>query len=156
MAGFLTVGLVLFLVGVGTLVGIKKRSDKTMGAVWGVWFVLLFVQVTMAFLLCWWVYVLEDVPNETLATLQGKDDGRYEGELGAEALTNVEGFVCTLYQKCCRDPQLDLAAVIMEGSGEAGSGDGAQAAGICNPLDKVFPLRDCRDNFCLAGPEGYY
>ena len=32
----------------------------------------------------------------------------------------------------------------------------APPAGICNPLDKVFPLGDCRDNFCLAGPEGYY
>ena len=199
MVVFLALGLVLFLVGTATLVGIQCRSDKTMAAVWVMWFLLLIVQVTLAVLLCWWVYVIEDVPNETLKQLQGKDDGRYEGELGAEALTNVEGFVCTLYQKCCRDPQLDLAAVIMEGSGEAGSGDGAQAvnrtcsggrvhgvgsdvevalqdpsnlqfcpyvtgsnhlfappAGICNPLDKVFPLRDCRDNFCLAGPEGYY
>ena len=145
----------------------------------------------MAFLLCWWVYVLEDVPNETLATLQGKDDGRYEGELGADTLANVEGFVCVLYQKCCRDPQLDLA-------GEVGSGDDVQAvnrtclhghegmgsdvevtlqdpsspkfcpyvtgsdrrfappSGICNPLDRVFALDDCRENFCLSGAEGYY
>ena len=152
---------------------------------------LLFVQVVMSFLLCWWVYVLEDVPNETLATLQGKDDGRYEGQLGAETLTNVEGFVCILYQKCCRDPQLALAA-------EVGSGDNMQAvnrtclyshegvgsdvevaladpsspkfcpyvtgsdrrlappSGICNPLDRVFPLTACRENFCLTGPEGYY
>ena len=58
-----------------------------MTAVWVIWFLLLLAQVTMAVLLCWWVYVIEDVPNETLSTLQGKDDGRYEGELGAETLT---------------------------------------------------------------------
>ena len=199
MVVFLALGLVLFLVGTATLVGIQCRSQKTMAAVWVIWFLLLIVQVTLAVLLCWWVYVIEDVPNETLATLQGKDDGRYEGALGADALTNVEGFVCTLYQKCCRDPQLDMAVSMELGSGEAGSGDGWQAAnrtcsggrvhgvgsdvevamqdpsnqqfcpyvtgsnhryappaGICNPLDKVFPLGDCRDNFCMAGPEGYY
>ena len=149
----------------------------------------------MSFLLCWWVYVLEDVPNETLATLQGKDDGRYEGELGAETLTNIEGFVCQLYQKCCRDPQLDMP---MPTPTPSGGGDSVQPAnrtclyshegvgsdvevtladpsspkfcpyvtgsdrrfappsGICHPLDSVFPLADCRANFCLSGPEGYY
>ena len=204
MIGFLVLGLLLFLMGTATLVGIRCRSDKTMAAVWVISFLLLLVQLIMAILLCWWVHVIEDVPNETLATLQGKDDGRYEGELGAEALTNVEGFVCTLYQKCCRDPQLDMAVSMEVGSGmgsaEAGSGDvGDMAAnrtcsggrvhgvgsdvevalqdpsnpqfcpyvtgsnhrfappsGICKPLDKVFPLADCREYFCLAGPEGYY
>ena len=191
MVVFFALGLVLFLVGTATLVGIQCRSHKTMAAMWVIWFLLLIVQVTLAVLLCWWVYVIEDVPNETLATLQGKDDGRYEGALGADALTNVEGFVCTLYQKCCRDPQLDLAVNRTDDGAQAGNrtcsggrvhGVGsdvevamqdpsnqqfcpyvtgsshryAPPAGICNPLDKVFPLGDCRDNFCMAGPEGYY
>jgi len=191
MACFLVVGLVLFLVGIASLVGIWKQSPKIMTAVWGVWFVMLLCQFIFAFLLCWWVYVIEDVPNETLATLQGKDDGRYAGMLGANTLTNVEGFMCHLYQKCCRDALLDEFAEV--GSGDSmstinrtclysheGVGSAVQLAlqdpsspkfcpyvtgserriappsGICNPLDVVFPLDACRENFCLSGAEGYY
>ena len=97
MVGFLVIGVVIFLVGTITLVGIFRKSPKTMVLMWVMWFLLLLVQVAMAVLLCWWVYVIEDVPNETLATLQGSDDGRYEGQLGAKTLSNVEGFVCGLH-----------------------------------------------------------
>ena len=131
MVGFLAIGVVIFLVGTVTLVGIFRKSPKTMVLMWVMWFLLLLVQVAMAVLLCWWVYVIEDVPNETLATLQGSDDGRYEGQLGAKTLSNVEGFVCGLYQKCCRDPQLDMA-IVEAGSGDVGSGFGAERNRTCS------------------------
>ena len=131
MVGFLVIGVVIFLVGTITLVGIFRKSPKTMVLMWVMWFLLLLVQVAMAVLLCWWVYVIEDVPNETLATLQGSDDGRYEGQLGAKTLSNVEGFVCGLYQKCCRDPQLDMA-IVEAGSGDVGSGFGAERNRTCS------------------------
>ena len=47
MAAFLTLGLLLFLVGIATLIGIGMQSDKTMAAVFVIWFLLLFFQVVM-------------------------------------------------------------------------------------------------------------
>ena len=197
MAGFLSIGLVLFIVGFVTIIGLCRASEYTMLFVWVIWLIMLLLQITLAVVICWWIFAIQDVPNETLATLQGTSDGRYEGQLGAEAFVEMEGFVCILYQKCCRDPVLDLVPIGQGTEIEAGSGNEtldytlsnnrtcvyshegttsdieislqdpsspkfcpsitgsdyriAPPTGICNPLDKLFPLELCRENFCLSG-----
>lgn len=50
---------------------------------------------------------------------------RYEGRLGSSALTEVEGFVCQTYRKCCRDPILDLSPTDVSGDLESSSGSGS-------------------------------
>lgn len=197
MVGFLAVGLLLFLLGCLTLLGICYSSPMLMLAVWIVWLLLLLLQIALSVTIVWWIYVLDDIPNESLATLTGTTSDKYDGLYGAKAFRRVESFVCNTYQKCCRDPALDLPMPELS-SGEGSSGYAAAASnrtcmhahegtvsdvaiafedpssemfcpyvtgtdvriapptGICNPLDAVYSLDDCRANFCLTGAEGYY
>ena len=99
------------------------------------WLLLFAVQLTVTVLVAYWVYALDDVPNAALASLQGTSGGKYEGKLGASALSEVEGFVCQTYRQCCRDPILDLAlggggdeAGDFE-AGSGGSGDSGDSGG---------------------------
>jgi len=119
MVGFGAIGLVLTLIGVATLVGICLTSTKLLMAAWLAWFVAMLLQVTTAIAVCYWIYVLADMPNESLKTLQGTSTGRYDGKLGASTLEEVEGFMCQLYRKCCRDPILDTP-LVEGGSGQVG------------------------------------
>jgi hypothetical protein len=211
MAGFAGLGFVLGLSGFLSIVGIRMMSSRILLCVWLAWVILLLAQLIAVLLLSYWIYALDDLPNQSLKVLQGTaSGGRYEGMLGSKALTEVEGFVCQTYRKCCRDPMLDLQLAEgstpppeedadESGSGAPGSGvfvevdynrtcvqqhegtasdvaisledpsrEGfcpyvvgsqiriAPPTGICNPLNHVFPLATCQENFCLTGPEGYF
>ena len=59
-------------------------------------------------LILYWVHSLDDVTNDSLQTLRGSSGGVHSGAFGEVALAEAEAFTCRTYQKCCRDPGLDL------------------------------------------------
>ena len=164
MFGFGAIGLILTVVGIATLAGIWLTSTKLLMTVWLAWFVAVLLQVAASIAVCYWIYVLNDMPNESLKTLQGTSTGRYDGKLGAQTLEEVEGFMCQLYRKCCRDPILDTPVI------EGGSGVNEASNRTCvyahegTTSDVAITLEDpSSEHFCpyvtgaerrIAPPEG--
>jgi len=107
----------------------------------GFWALLLLclIEVLVSFLVSYWVYSLGAIPSDTLNSLFGDSKENIDtflADILERPLSVAEGLVCKTYQKCCRDPNLDLVVIqdIDYGSGtfEAGSGGATHSAPATN------------------------
>jgi len=179
-----TFGAGVFALSMLSLVGICLRSPRAMLLSFVLQLGSLVVEFVAAVLVAYWVWSLHDVAADSIQSVSGEGEGRFDGRFGEAILSEVEGIVCRTYQLCCRDPQLDevqnftaAAATCMElGEGESdlltilsdasspqfcryisgSSSTAVPSAGTCGWLDgRVINQEKCQAEFCASGAEGY-
>jgi len=125
------VGLLIFVVSMGFALATRRPCLLRVGY-WTLWLICL-AEVIAAFIVCYWIYSLGAIPNDQLDSLFGDARGSITGFLDdvlEKPMTTAEGLVCMTYQKCCRDPALDMIDL---GHGGNRSNDyGVDSTGVTN------------------------
>lgn len=152
-------------------------------------FFFSFVQVSCALLIVYWVYSLDGINYDLMAEAVGQTAQMQAANLITDALATpisvLEGFTCTAYVRCCKDPALDapggrgtcakphegMATDAMDALLDASSPNfcayitGAPTktlipppAAVCMMIDQTiagFDQAQCQANFCAAGVDGH-
>lgn len=153
---------VLLANGVATTLGIAVRRHECARVLllgsFAFWLLLLLVLLGLCGLIVWWIVAMESIAQDSLAQLQttvSEDGGgRHAHRLGGRFLAEVEGLVCHAYQKCCRDPALDLP---LDGGGDVidlGSGGPLSNSSGGGTVFASAAALGASNRTCVYGHEG--
>jgi len=130
-----------------------KEWTLAMNPVFLILLALAVLQAIAGLALAYWVYALDGISYDMLAEIVGESSqmsvASWVDQAFATPMSVIEGFTCTAYQRCCRDPALDNlfppsppaapAPFDIVSSGDAGSGSGDAGSGSgLNELINVF------------------
>mmetsp|Transcript_23863 Transcript_23863/g.47661 ORF Transcript_23863/g.47661 Transcript_23863/m.47661 type:complete len:867 (-) Transcript_23863:457-3057(-) len=101
------VGIFIIISCVLTIVGVCRKVTCLLVINFVIYLLLLFAQVALIAVACYWISLVNTVTSDTLEALRGTSSSLHSDQFGAEVLREAEGLTCRLYQTCCWDPALD-------------------------------------------------
>ena len=148
---------------------------------------LAIVQVLVCLLLVYWIYSLNGISFDLISELVGESAQTHaEGWISSilsTPLAVIEGFTCTSYVQCCRDPALGIGNLTQCSQAHEGKLDVTETmldpsspsfcayltgapratlvsppAGVCSLLDSIvedLDLAQCQASFCVSGVDGH-